>query len=276
MFSDSEFGVLVTSGSWGAPARGLTSPVDLTYANGAHDGQSYYEAMIDRYATISGTDQMAREHFTVSGGDRTVESASLRLRRSGGESPLTMTLENSSGSAIESVTVPASSIPVSSPGEDNGGAAWVTANFTSPHILSNGASYNLRVSTASDTTYTTFPVLSGAAWGLDTFVFSGGTGQSTTDGSKWIDLYHKRHQDFQFYFTLVPGSIKPTTTTAPTTTTTPAPTTTTAPAPTTTAAPQATILQCPADSLALPPLPEHGLCGFLKPDLVEEPNVGQG
>jgi hypothetical protein len=28
--------------------------------------------------------------------------------------------------------------------------------------------------------------------------------------------------------------------------------------------------------LALPPLPEHGLCGFLKPDLVEEPNVGQG
>jgi hypothetical protein len=202
MFSDSNYGLMYTSGSWGALASGYTPVVDLTYANGAHDGQSYYEAMIANYATISGASKMAREHFTVSGGNRTVGSASLRLRRSGGTSPLVVTLETSAGSAIESVTVPAANVPVSAPGGDNGGAVWVTAHFTSPHVLSNGASYNLRVSTASGTTYTTFPVRAGTDKGIDAFAFSGGTGQSTANGSTWTDLYLYSHQDLQFYFTL--------------------------------------------------------------------------
>jgi len=206
MFSDSDFGVMTTTTStWGAMAGGYTPVVDLAYANGGHDGQSYYEAMIDRYATISGTSSMARERFTVSGGDRTVGSASIRLRRSGGTSPLVMTLENAAGAAIESVTVTAASIPVSAPGGDNGGAVWVTANFSSPHVLSDGSSYSLRISTAAGTTYTTFPVRSGTAKGINTFAFSDGTGQSTTNGSTWTDLYLYDHQDLQFYLTLVPA-----------------------------------------------------------------------
>jgi hypothetical protein len=209
MFADSDFGVLqTTTSTWGGMAGGYTPVVDLAYANGTHDGQSYYEAMIDRYATISGSNMMAREHFTVSGGNRTVESASLRLRRSGGTSPLVMTLETSAGAAIESVTVSAASVPVSAPGGDDGGAVWVRANFASPHVLSNGASYNLRVSTASGTTYTTFPVRAGTDKGIGTFAFSGGTGQSTTNGSAWTDLYAYSHQDLQFYFTLVPAAAR--------------------------------------------------------------------
>lgn len=204
MFSDSEYGLMYTSGSWGAIQSGYTPVVDLAYANGAHGGQSYYEAMIDNYATISGASQMARERFTVSGGNKTVESASLRLRRTSGTSPLVMTLETSAGSPIESVTVPAANVPVSAPGGDNGGAVWVTANFTTPRVLSNGATYNLRISTASGTTYTTFPVRAGTDKGLATYAFSSGTGQSTTNGSTWTDLYHKSHQDLQFYFKLVP------------------------------------------------------------------------
>jgi hypothetical protein len=215
MFSDSDFGVLYASGSWGAPAEGLTPVVDLAYANGAHDGQSYYEAMIDRFATISGPSKMAREHFTVSGGSRTVGSASLRLRRSGGTSPLVMTLETATGAAIESVTVPAARVPVSAPGGDNGGSVWVTAKFSSPHVLSNGSGYNLRMSTASGTTYTTFPVRTGTDKGINTYAFSCGTGQSTTDGSTWTDLYSRSPQDLQFFFTLVPAPTKPTTTRTP-------------------------------------------------------------
>jgi hypothetical protein len=219
LYPDSEYGIMDTTGSWtGVTLEPKYTPVvDLAYANGTHDGQSYYEAMIANYATISGASNMAREHFTVSGGDRTVGSASLRLRRSSGTSPLIMTLETSAGVAIESVTVPAASVPVSAPGGDNGGAVWVTANFSSPHVLSSGASYNLRISTASGTTYTTFPVRAGTDKGLDAFAFSGGTGQSTTNGSAWTDLYAYSHQDLQFYFTQVP---------ALTTTTTPPPTTT--------------------------------------------------
>jgi hypothetical protein len=206
MFSDSEYGLMYTSGSWGALARGYTPVVDLAYANGAHDGQSYYEAMIDRYATISGASKMAREHFTVSGGNRTVRSASLRLRRSAGTSPLVMTLETSAGVAIASARVPAARIPVSAPGRDNGGAVWVTANFSSPHVLKNGSSYNLRISTASGTTYTTFPVRAGTDKGIKTFAFSGGTGQSTTNRSVWKNIYAYSHQDLQFYFTLAPAA----------------------------------------------------------------------
>src|SRR5665647_2115740 len=38
MFSDSNYGLMYTGGSWGALQRGYTPVVDLAYANGAHDG----------------------------------------------------------------------------------------------------------------------------------------------------------------------------------------------------------------------------------------------
>jgi hypothetical protein len=110
--------------------------------------------------------------------------------------------------AIESVTVPAAKIPVSAPGRDNGGAVWVTAKFSRPRVLTNGSSYNLRISTASGTTYTTFPVRAGTDKGISTYAFSGGTGQSTANGSSWTDLYAWSKQDLQFYFTLVPAQAK--------------------------------------------------------------------
>jgi hypothetical protein len=176
-----------------------------------------------------------------------VRSASIRLRRSSGTSPLVMTLQTSAGVAIESVTVPAASVPVSAPGGANGGAVWVTAKFSSPHVLSNGASYDLRLSTASGTTYTTFPVRAGTDKGLAAYSFSSGAGQSTTNGSKWTDLYAYGHQDLQFYFTLVPAPATPTRTTQTTTTAPPAPS-----------------LQCAVSPLAPPTLRDHGLCGFLK------------
>jgi hypothetical protein len=208
MFSDADFGVKISkTGTWGAGlAPGYTPVVDLAYANGIHDGQSYYEAMIANYATISGKDKaMAREHFTVSGGDRIVTSSSVRVRRSGGTSPLTMTLETGSGEAIEAVSVPAESVPVSVPGGDDGGAVWATANFDSPHVLTDGVTYNVRVSTAADTTYTTHPVRSGDDKGLGSYNFKGGTGQTTSNGSKWTEMYTDgplRPADMQFYLNL--------------------------------------------------------------------------
>jgi len=214
IFADAEYGLMYTSDSWGALEKGYAPVVDLAYANGHHDGQSYYEAMIDRYATISGANRMARERFTVSGGDKTAASASIRVRRSEGESPLIMTLEKGSGVAIESVAVPAASVPASAPGEDNGGAVWVTAEFTRPRLLSDGATYNLRLSTASGTTYTTFPVRAGTDKGIGGFAFSSGTGQSTTNGSTWTDIYPWSNQNLQFFLTLVPATR--TTTTPPT------------------------------------------------------------
>jgi hypothetical protein len=252
LFADSEYGLMYTTGAWGSVHRSYTPVIDLAYVNGIHDGQSYYEAMIANYATISGTGSMARERFTVAGGNKTVASAAVRVRRSAGTSPLVMTLETSAGVAIESVSVPATSVPVSAPGGANGGAVWVKANFRSPRILANGATYNLRISTAAGTTYTTFPVRQGTSKGFATYAFTSGSGQKTTNGSTWADLYAYDQQDLQFYFTLATPPITPTTTapapTTTTTTTTPAPTTTTttpAPTVTTTTPALASSLQCP-------------------------------
>jgi hypothetical protein len=232
-FADADFGMMYTSGAWGALDANHTPVVDLVYANGTIDGQSYFEAMIEHYATISGTSNMARERFTVSGGDKTVGSVSVRLRRSVGTSPLRMTLETATGVAIESVTVPAASVPVvSAPGGTTSGAVWVTANFSSPRVLSNAATYNLRLSTTADTTYTTHPARAGTDKGYATSAFTGGSGQFTSNASTWTDLYAYSKEDLQFYFKLAAAAPTPTTTPAPTTTT-PAPTTTT-PAPTTT------------------------------------------
>jgi Lamin Tail Domain len=205
MFSDSEYGLMYTSGSWGALARGYTPVVDLAYANGVHGGSSYVGALIDRYATISGASKMARERFTVSGGNKTVSSASIRLRRSSGTSPVVVTLETAAGSLIEAVSIPAASIPISAPGGDNGGAVWATANFISSHVLTNGTGYNLRISTASGTTYTMFPILAGPADGLNSWFFPDGKGWLTTNGTDWTLIYDWKHADLQFYFTLAPA-----------------------------------------------------------------------
>jgi hypothetical protein len=199
-FRDSDYAVLDTNaGSWRMEGS-FTAVMDLTYANGAHDGLGYYEAMILNYGVVSGASSMVRERFTASGGNRTVTTASVRVRRTSGSSPLTVRLENGDGSLIESATIPASSIAVSAPGGDTGGAVWATVTFATAHTLANGATYNLRLSTASDTQYTTVPLRAGIDHGLNSYVFTDGTGQSTTDGSTWTDLYQWAHEDLQFYF----------------------------------------------------------------------------
>ena len=180
--------------------RAKDTPIfDLAYANGVHDGMSYIGAMIDKYVIISGPANMARERFTVSGGDRTVTTAAVRVRRTSGSSPLTIRLETGDGTLIEEGTVAASSIPASAPGGDNGGAVWATVVFASPHALANGSTYHLRVSTAPDTQYTTFPVQEGTPKGLLSYRFTDGTGQRTTDGSSWADIYGRSPADLQFY-----------------------------------------------------------------------------
>lgn len=202
---DSEYSVSYTTGAWGALDQRYLPVIDLAYTNGVHDGQAYFEAMVNagNYATISGTLAMARELFTVSGGDRTVLSISVRARRTSGTSPLILTLETAAGALIEAVTIPAASIAVSAPDySGGGGAVWATATFSVPRVLANGYSYSLRLSCASDTTYTTFPIRTGTDKGLLSWVFPDGTGQSTTDGTTWADLYLWSHEDLQFYFTL--------------------------------------------------------------------------
>ncbi len=209
IFSDAEFGVMYTTGAWGGINQGYTPVVDLAYANGTHAGQAYYEAMIDKFGTISGGG-MVREVFTVSGGNRTIQKAGLRVRRGSGSSPLVLTLETSGGSVLATASSSNStSISATSPGGDNGGSVWATVTFSAPITLTNGTSYSLRASAASGTTYYSHPIRSGTPPGFltgqdfNSYSFrdgsgSGGGGQYTT-GSGWSALYAYAPQDLQFY-----------------------------------------------------------------------------
>jgi hypothetical protein len=198
-YTDGEYAVLTTGrGSWAVEGR-YTADMDVAYSNGVHDGNGYVAAQIDYYGTISGSSSMVRERFTVSGSSRTIRTVAVRMRRSSGSSPLLIRLESSSGALIDSVSIPASSVPASSPGGDNGGQVWVKASFDTSHTLSKGSTYNLRLSTASGTTYTATPIREGTDVGFRSFVFSDGLAQRTTNGSSWAALYQWAGLDLQFY-----------------------------------------------------------------------------
>jgi hypothetical protein len=186
---------------------GETPIMDLAYANGTHDGMGYIGILADRYGSISGSSNMVRQHFTVSGGSRTISSANVKVRRISGSGSLTILLEKSDGTLIESVNIPASSIPLGRLPTSNGdrsnlaGSTWASAKFRSRHVLANGQTYNLRLVTTAETEYIAVPVQEGTDKGLASFRFTDGDGQHTTSGgSSWTNLYLWDSVDLQFYF----------------------------------------------------------------------------
>lgn len=196
-----------TGGQW-VLQSGFTPVFDVTYLNGGHDGFGYIQGVIPGlYATISGTNNMAGQQFTVSGGDRTVTGVKVRVRRSSGTDPLIATLETAAGVSIDTASIAAASIPITAPGGDTGGQTWSsTINFASPRTLTNGQSYRLKLSCAGTSTYTATTIRAGTDQGFHSSLsFSDGSGQYTTNGgSSWQDIYAPSPCDLQFAF---PASI---------------------------------------------------------------------
>ncbi len=205
-FPDSDFAVMQTAGgSWSfRTVSSYTPVVDLVYANGAIDGQCYYESMNEQYANISGTGGRIRENMLVSGGNKTVKGVYARVRRTSGTSPLILTLKDSAGNAVNSVSVPSTSVPVSSPGSAASGAVWVGGTFSTPATLSSGSRYSLELSTASGTTYSTWPIRArGNPQQYNSFRFSDGVFEYATTGTNWTRGYYDPYQvNMQMYFTL--------------------------------------------------------------------------
>lgn len=206
LFTDAGFAVLSDPGSGFAIHRqggDFTANIDLAYAGGHHDGQGYIQLFTAQYGTLSGTTDMVREAFTVSGGDRTVVSCAARVRRSSGTDPLILGLYTSGDVLIEAVSIPAALVPIGAAGSDNGGSVWAGARFLAPHVLTNGSGYYLRLSCAATSEYTAAPIRKGFDEGFDTsLVFLQGAGQFTTNsGGTWTDLYtfDTYSPDLQFY-----------------------------------------------------------------------------
>lgn len=199
-FADSDYAVL--HGNVLQPK--YTADMDLTYASGAHQGMGYVQNMIDQYGVISGSSNMVREQFTVSGPTQTVSTIWVRVRRSFGNGRLFIRLEDGSESEIETVSVAADAVPQSDAGGDNGGSVWVKATFSTPHTLVNGSTYHVVLSTDGSTEYTAAPIRKGDDFGFHpSLCFSDGTGQFTTNGgSSWANLYpfDSVGPDLQFWF----------------------------------------------------------------------------
>ncbi len=198
---DSDYAALEKLGTGGWHLQGAYTPIlDLTYGSGAHQGQGYME-IEDTPLAISGANSMVRERITVSGGDRVVTGAAVRVARTSGTGNLVMRLEDSSGSLIDSFVVSAGSVPTLSTGGTASGV-WVSGSFSAPRTLVNGATYHLRLSTDSSTSLWTRGIQQGSSYGFDPATyFADGVLQATTNGgSSWSTVPGLGDRgDLQFY-----------------------------------------------------------------------------
>ena len=184
---DADYAALRRFGTDPWSLEGQYTPIiDLTYGNGLHQGKGYMEVEHPTPAIIAGTSEMVRERFTVSGGSRTVTGAAVRLARTSGSGDLTVRLEDASGTVIDSFTVPASSIPSLSASGDPSGV-WVSGKFSTPHTLTDGATYHLRLSTDDSTSLWTRGIQQGDAYDFKpaTYFADGFLQVSTDGGSSW-------------------------------------------------------------------------------------------
>lgn len=187
---DSSWMTLLYTSSWTNNKK--TPVLELDYSNGASQGVGYVDAWASSLANISGN-SIARETFTVSGSDRAAVSVSVRVARSSGSSALNVRLEQSNGSLIEEGSVPASAATSTE--------GWVTYTFSSVRTLAAGQSYNIVLSTASDTTYTTEAIQKGQNYGFSSTTFFKDGHAEVNSGSGWSGVRSRTDSDFEFYFT---------------------------------------------------------------------------
>lgn len=208
----SDFDVLNNRGSWASVHE--TPVFDLTYTNGKHDGNGYYQITVttppsDPTQTIlSGTSQ-ARERFTPKV-DVTVNSMALRVKRLSGTSPLVLTLQG--GGITIPVSIDGTGVPISTAPNPSGsnhwdaaslsGGRWLKGSFPAT-VLKAGTEYTFKASTNSNTQYMAIPLRAvnnevSPAWGSRNF--DDGVAERTANGTNWTATYPDGNHDWQFYF----------------------------------------------------------------------------
>ena len=159
--SDSDyFTALMKQGSTWSVKGGYTPNIDLTYGNGAHQGQG-------SSTSTPRTDRSSRARTTSSGnGSRSaVATGSCPAPQSASPRPAG---PGTSSCDWRTPTGPSSTPsrppPQRSPSNsavDGKAGVWVSGTFTSPRTLTNGATYNLRLSTDSSTSLWTRGIQTG-------------------------------------------------------------------------------------------------------------------
>ncbi len=189
------------TGSWGV-ASGYTPILDLTYANGAHQGQGYMEVEVANKAVIAGSSNGVRERFTVSGGSRLVTGAAVRIAKTAGSGNLVVRLEDANGTLIDSFSVSTGSVPALTSGDSPSGV-WVSGSFSAPRTLTAGGTYSLRLSTDASTSLWTRGIQQGDSFSFDraTYFADGYLQVTANGGTSWSTVSGLGASgDLQFYF----------------------------------------------------------------------------
>jgi len=196
--ADLDWAELINDGSGWAVRPSYTPILDLGYADGLHQGMGYIEVWADSAEAISGT-QSVRETFTPTAA-RSVSSVVIRLTRSAGTSPRTVTLEASAdGPILGTGMIAAPSM--------GGNPSWVTVTLVKPISLNPGTSYKLQLSTPADTSYSAVAIERGDNYQFDPLTYFGdGHAEFSKDGSTWSGFNQpggssdNLNSDLQFYF----------------------------------------------------------------------------
>lgn len=204
-WADTDFGMLLKTYYSPWTIEGGTTPiVDIGYGNGAHQGMGWVGVSPLVPATISGTNYMARQRFTMAA-SKTVSGGGVRVSKNSGSGSLTVRLEDTSGTLIDSFTASTSSVPTQSGTYDGGAGIWLTGTFSTPRTLAAGSTYNLRLSTDASTSLWTRGMERGNLRGFTAgtyFAESMGLGlQTTTNGGTNWSTTNGGRGDMQFYLT---------------------------------------------------------------------------
>jgi hypothetical protein len=202
-----DLGLLLSDGGSNWALRAGYIPIyQLQFENGVTEGMGYMEGWVAAPEPMSGT-RAVRESFTVSGADVKVASIGIRAARVSGSDPLVVRLENSDGSLIEEGSIPSSAIPESLALAPS--YFWAKYSFATTYTLLPGKSYNVVFEAAATSTYQTFPVRKGLAYGFQpTTYFPDGHAEFEQNGSwtGWTQwgVTNRTDGDLQFYFSDAP------------------------------------------------------------------------
>ena len=204
--SSTDAAVLLNSGGGWQPRAGYTPIYQLDFANGVTEGIGYIEGWVGAPMPISGSNAV-RETFTVSGVDVNVSSVAVRVARVNGNDSLTVRLENANGTLIEQGSIPATAIPLSSSGSP--AYFWAKLPLSTTYTLAAGGTYHLDLEASSTSTYETFPIRKGLAYGFQTTTFfNDGYAEFEQNGSwtGWTQwgVANRSDGDLQFYFSAAP------------------------------------------------------------------------
>lgn len=165
----------------------------IYYDDGSVFGQGYCDARSQSGVRPLSGESKVRELFTVSGGDRTVKSVRVRVRKLDDSGPLEISLLREDGTCMEQGDIAPDSF-------ETGKMVWVEHTFAEPLTLANGETYSLVLSSPTGS-YNTFGIVqSTGADFITPTIFTDGLMQYTVNG-KWTSD-RPGNMDMQGYFVL--------------------------------------------------------------------------